>query len=116
MTTKGKISPEELERFYESSKLAGVKPGWLGRGSQATPKTQPFLWRWSEIRPLVHLSGEVVTPDRDVERRTMRLSNPGLDYGTTHTIPAALQLLLRPPPHPHRHPVGVGRGRGLHHG
>ena len=94
MTTKGKISPEELERFYESSKLAGVKPGWLGRGSQATPKTQPFLWRWSEIRPLVHLSGEVVTPDRDVERRTMRLSNPGLDYGTTHTITAALQLLL----------------------
>ena len=57
MTTKGKISPEELERFYESSKLAGVKPGWLGRGSQAPPpKTQPFLWRWSEIRPLVHLS------------------------------------------------------------
>ena len=24
----------------------------------------------------------------------MRLSNPGLDYGTTHTITAALQLLL----------------------
>ncbi len=38
MTTKGKISPEELERFYESSKLAGVKPGWLGRGSQAPPQ------------------------------------------------------------------------------
>ena len=41
MTTKGKISPEELERFYESSKLAGVKPGWLGRGSQAPPPPRP---------------------------------------------------------------------------
>ena len=42
----------------------------------------------------MHRSGEIVTPDRDVERRTMRLSNPGLDNGTTHTITAALQLLL----------------------
>ena len=58
------------------------------------PEIEPYLWRWSQVEPLVLKSGELVTPDRDVERRTLRLATPGIDRGTTHTITAALQLLL----------------------
>ena len=67
---------------------------------QPMPEIEPFLWRWAQVEPLVLKSGErggrggLVTPDRDVERRTLRLATPGIDRGTTHTITAALQLLL----------------------
>ena len=94
MTTQGRVSPQEMQQFYDKTQESGLVPGWLGRGDQPPPKTVPFLWKWSDVEPLVHRSGEVVTPDRDVERRILRLANPGLPYGTTHTITCALQLLL----------------------
>ena len=93
MVTQGKVSPEELERFYASTDQASLAPGWLRRGEER-PAVIPFLWKWSEVEPLVMRSGEVVTPDRDVQRRVLRLANPALSHGTTHTISAALQLLL----------------------
>jgi gentisate 1,2-dioxygenase len=89
-----RVSPEELQRFYDTTEQASLRPGWLGRAREHQPKVAPFLWRWAEVEPLVHRSGEVVTPDRDVERRVLRLANPGLEHGTTHSISAALQLLL----------------------
>ena len=109
MPTQRKVTPQEMQEFYDKTKASGLVPGWLGRGDEEKPKTLPFLWRWSDVEPLIHRSGDVVTPDRDVERRILRLANPGLPNGTTHTIMAALQLLLpgesaplptgtRPPP------------------
>ena len=89
-----RVSPEELERFYEDTQDAGLKPAWTGVGLERQANVVPFLWRWADAEPLVHRSGEIVTPDRDVERRVLRLANPGLEHGTTHTISAALQLLL----------------------
>lgn len=64
-------------------------------------------------------SGELVTPDRDVERCTLRLATPGIDRGTTHTITAALQLLLPGECAPaHRHtPTAIRwilQGRGAY--
>ena len=94
MTTQGKVSPQEMQQFYDKTQESGLVPGWLGRGDEPPPKTVPFLWKWENVEPLVQRSGEVVTPDRDVERRILRLANPGLPYGTTHTITCALQLLL----------------------
>lgn len=94
MVTQGRVSPEELEQFYNTTEQASLVPGWLGRARQLRPSPVPYLWRWSDVEPLVHRSGEVVTPDRDVERRVLRLANPALEHGTTHTISAALQLLL----------------------
>ena len=59
----------------------------------------------------------MVSPDRDVERRILRLTNPAREHGTTHTITAALQLLLPGENAPaHRHPLGAHRARRLHHG
>ncbi len=69
MVTQGRVSPEELEQFYNTTEQARLVPGWLGRARQLRPSPVPFLWRWADVEPLVHRSGEVVTPDRDVERR-----------------------------------------------
>lgn len=94
MAVSGKISPEELQSYYDTTDRIRLTPGWVGRGHDAPPEIQPFLWRWAEVEPLVLKSGELVTPDRDVERRTLRLATPGMERGTTHTLTAALQLLL----------------------
>lgn len=94
MAVQGKVDPKDLQTYYDSTDRVSLTPGWIGRGAESPPELQPFLWRWSEVEPLVMKSGELVTPDRDVERRTLRLSTPGLERGTTQTITAALQLLL----------------------
>lgn len=94
MATTGKVSPEQMQEFYDISRQAGLTPAWMGRGHDRKPSVEPFLWRWEQAEPLILKSGEMVTPDRDVERRVLRLTNPGRDHGTTHTISAALQLLL----------------------
>jgi gentisate 1,2-dioxygenase len=94
MAVQRKIKPEELQTYYDTTDRIRLTPGWVQRGGEAPPEIQPFLWRWAEVEPLVLKSGELVTPDRDVERRTMRLATPGLERGTTHTLTTALQLLL----------------------
>ena len=94
MAVKDVLNSQELKYYYDAADNMNLTPGWVGSGQQAPPEIEPFLWRWSEVEPLVLKSGEVVTPDRDVERRTMRLATPGLQRGTTHTLVAALQLLL----------------------
>ena len=94
MATAGKVSAEQMQEFYDISRQAGLTPAWMGRGHDRKPSVEPFLWRWEQAEPLILKSGEMVTPDRDVERRVLRLTNPGRDHGTTHTISAALQLLL----------------------
>lgn len=93
-TLLGKVSPEQEQQFYESTESAGLRAAWMGRRRERKPQVVPFAWRWADAQPLVMRSGDIVTPDRDVERRVLRLANPGLDHGTTHTISAALQLLL----------------------
>ena len=94
MAVQEKLGPEELKQYYDTADDLKLMPGWVGRDLEAAPELEPYLWRWSEVQPLVLKSGEVVTPDRDVERRIMRLATPGLERGTTHTLVAALQLLL----------------------
>ena len=94
MAVQAKVDPQELQAYYDNTDRVSLTPGWIGRGAEGPPELQPFLWRWSEVEPLVMKSGELVTPDRDVERRTLRLATPGLERGTTQTITAALQLLL----------------------
>jgi gentisate 1,2-dioxygenase len=94
MAVQSTITPEELQQFYNTTEEVSLVPGWIPRARAYHPKVVPFLWRWSEVKPLVQRSGEVVTPDRDVERRVLRLANPGLEHGTTHTISGAIQLLL----------------------
>ena len=94
MVSPATPTTEELNVFYDSSRAAGLVPAWIGVGLERQTNVVPHLWRWAEAEPLVMRSGELVTPDRNIERRVLRLANPGLEHGTTHTISAALQLLL----------------------
>ena len=65
----GRVSPEEEQRFYDNTESAGLRASWMGRRLERKPQVQPFAWRWEQARPLILKSGDIVTPDRDVERR-----------------------------------------------
>ncbi|HLI25456.1 MAG TPA: cupin domain-containing protein [Chloroflexota bacterium] len=66
-------------------------PPLMTREPEST--VQAHRWRWREVRPLFDRLGELVPLERGGERRTLRLTNPGLPYGTTHTLWASLQLI-----------------------
>lgn len=51
-------------------------------------------WRWSDLEPLLDRIGREVDLDASGPRRTLRLQNPGLPYGTTHTFWASIQVIL----------------------
>jgi gentisate 1,2-dioxygenase len=55
---------------------------------------QPHVWRWATIARMIQRVGEVVPLERGGDRRTLRLVNPGLPYGATHTLWAAIQCIL----------------------
>ena len=55
---------------------------------------QPCVWRWETLTRFIARVGEVVLLERGGERRTLRLVNPGLPYGTTHTLWASIQHIL----------------------
>ena len=103
MAVVGKLGTKELNQYYNTAEGIRLYPLWESRPEEP-PEIEPFLWRWAQVQPLVLKSGEVVTPDRDVERRIMGLTPPGLERGTTHTLVANLQLLLPGETAPaHRH-------------
>nr|NIO10033.1 cupin domain-containing protein [Deltaproteobacteria bacterium] len=76
---------------------------WEASASVLTkdPKTlvQPCLWKWDDIYESIRKAGELVGLEGKVERRTLRLLNPGLKNldgarrATTHTIHMSIQLL-----------------------
>lgn len=68
--------------------------------------TQPVLWRYDDIRPLLLQAGEL-TPIEKAERRVLVLANPGLGLDkvrATPTIYLGMQLILPGETAPnHRH-------------
>ena len=74
MAVPQKVTADESQQYYERAESIRIKPGWMQGEGQPMPTIEPYLWRWSEVEPLVMKSGELVTPDRDVERRTLRRS------------------------------------------
>lgn len=51
-------------------------------------------WRWSELEPLLDRIGREVDLASSGPRRTLRLQDPGLPYGTTPTMWASIQVIL----------------------
>jgi len=98
MPVRNTVRPGELDQFYNTVEAMHLRPGWLGRNvgmeREPHPKLKPYLWRWADVEPLVWKGGEMVTPGRDIERRVLRLASPGMERGTTHTMSAAIQLVL----------------------
>ena len=79
----------------------GVAPLWpqlrglLPRGKPARA-TQPFIWRYQQVRPHLLRAGEL-TPIEKAERRVLVLCNPGHGIDklvATPTIYVGLQLIL----------------------
>lgn len=51
-------------------------------------------WRWGDLLPLLDRIGQEVDLDAGGPRRTLRLQNPGLSFGTTNTFWASIQVIL----------------------
>jgi gentisate 1,2-dioxygenase len=55
---------------------------------------QTVLWRWADLQPLLERLGRQLALEPGGNRRTLRLANPGLAVGTTHTFWASIQVIL----------------------
>lgn len=81
MSTQGQVSPEELQQFYDTTERSSLVPGWVGSARRLPPSPTPSLWRWSEVEPLFHRSGEVGRRPQpggtDPVRHGPMLSSPG---------------------------------------
>lgn len=51
-------------------------------------------WRWTDLLPLLERIGAQIAIGSGGQRRTLRLANPGLPYGTTDTCWASIQYIL----------------------
>lgn len=95
MSSVVKIDPER-ERFSKDAAQHSLKPLWervmrLQPGSAAAP----WLWRWSDLRPLLMRAAPLITA-KEAERRVLMLENPALP-GTTFiatSLFAGMQLIL----------------------
>lgn len=58
------------------------------------PATQSVHWRWRDLAPLLDRIGRDIDLGAGGPRRTLRLQNPGLDSGTTHTFWCSIQVIL----------------------
>ena len=97
MALSSSLAADALQEFAGAVERAHLDAPWTGPVMSHEPNTrvQPFRWRWTAIEPLLMRAGELVTPDRGVERRILRLANPGVTGKTsTHTLSTAVQLLL----------------------
>lgn len=71
---------------------------------------KPVHWKWSDLKRLLVKIGEGLSMDSGGNRRTLRLANPGLPYGTTPTFWCSIQYIL-PGEHAgaHRHQANAMR-------
>lgn len=67
-------------------------PPLFTRDPRSTMET--VHWRWSDLMPLLERIGQQIAIGSGGQRRTLRLANPGLPYGTTHTMWASIQYIL----------------------
>lgn len=86
------------ERLRESLAQAGLKihqhddPPLFTRVPE--PSMVPMHWRWDELNGFLEELGRVLDLRPGGARRTLRLANPGLEYGTTPTFWASIQYIL----------------------
>ena len=85
------------QSFYEDVDRLHLSPLWLRQGHAPHKRTLPYLWSWPQLRQQMLRAAEVVST-KDVERRVLGLTNPGLEgvgqFATTPNLVAAIQLIL----------------------
>jgi len=105
-----------LEALHSDLSAAHMAPTWkyVSEFVAREPRVsyRPWLWRWDDVIPLLMRAGDLITPERGAERRSMEHVNPDLErfYSTSHTIATALQLVRAGERAPaHRHAAGAIR-------
>lgn len=109
-----------LEALYSRLDEFDMAPFWAVEGDNANDeddqvlkarKAVPYIWRYSDIEPILYDSAELITMD-DSERRSLVLVNPGLApvRATVTTLYVAYRLNdpreIMPP---HRHSINAVR-------
>jgi gentisate 1,2-dioxygenase len=107
-------SPERLD-FYARLDKKNTAPLWEVLGRLITPfpqpQSQPYLWKYDELRPLIMEGGRLITA-KEAERRVLVLENPGLRGMSqiTQSLYAGLQLITPGEVAPtHRHAASALR-------
>jgi gentisate 1,2-dioxygenase len=93
----GERTEAELEAFYAEMEAARLEGLWRANTQTAEPRTavEPYVWRWETVERLLVRAAELITVDRERERRVLELVNPGLGGRSiaTHTLIAAIQMI-----------------------
>ena len=93
-----------------------LAPLWTQYRAMLTPtpqgKARPILWRYTELRPHLLRTGELIST-HEAERRVLMLMNPGLEgqAAATSTLFAGMQLIL-PGEIARAHPLTLSPARG----
>lgn len=79
----------QRDMFHRELDAMSIIPLWLnlGAAAQAEPNVAavPYIWRWSEIKPMMLRGGDLITP-QEAERRVLMLINPGYDRKSARTV------------------------------
>ena len=101
---------DTLERLHADMELARLVPTWKYVADFVSREPlvsyRPWLWKWDAVLHHLLRAGELITPERGAERRSMEHTNPDLRSGfsTSHTLATAVQLVKageRAPAHRH---------------
>jgi len=108
------MAVQTADAYYAKLGDFDVQPLWTAKGlMKAEPERLgvPFVWRYSEVQPLLLEAGDVVTAE-EADRRVLMLLNPGLGgaAAATANLYAGLQLVLPGEVAPkHRHAASAIR-------
>jgi len=102
-----------LEQLHADIAQAHGCPTWVYVSKfvprEPLPGYRPYLWKWDRFHRLLMRAGELVTPERGAERRSIEQVNPDLAgyYSTSHSLATAFQLVRPGEVAPaHRHTPG----------
>ena len=114
---------DPLDQLHEDMERARLVPTWkyVSEFVSVQPRItgRPYRWRWDDVLQYLHRAGELITPERGAERRSMEHTNPDLraQFATSHTIATAVQLVKDGESAPrHRHMAGAIRFAASSHG
>lgn len=82
---------EELAKYGVRVAQPGDKPVFT---QTPAPVMQPMHWRKTDLDRLLEMIGAKLKLEKGGQRRTLRLTNPGLEVGTTPTIWCSIQYIL----------------------
>lgn len=100
-TETGQNSELEKAAFVDELSAIHANPVFLTQPgfmpAEPSSAMDPYLWRWSDIRPAMIRASELLPVGADgADRRVLNLINPGMEprIGTTHTLTASVQMVM----------------------